>query len=121
MVNGVRERRRFDNIEDVWDVVNLIIEETEQANEKTGNNFDIGNSLINQIPFFACNNIFFDHNIQKDIEKYLYCEKFNVPPYKGAYEDQPAMWVRKTFAIKSAIAKKEKRDIDVARKNSNKI
>ena len=44
-----------------------------------------------------------------------------MPPYEGSYDEQPAKWVRRSFAIKSAIAKKEKKDIDVARKNSNNV
>tara|TARA_R100001082_G_scaffold54207_1_gene29626 strand:- start:2783 stop:2911 length:129 start_codon:yes stop_codon:yes gene_type:complete len=42
-----------------------------------------------------------------------------VPPYKGSYDEQPAKWVRRSFAIKSAIAKKEKKDINESRKNTN--
>ena len=42
-----------------------------------------------------------------------------MPPYEGSYDEQPAMWVRKSFAIKSAIAKKEKKDIDATRQNTN--
>ena len=101
-------------------MVDLIIEETKQVNEEQGKSFDITESLIAQIPFFACNNKFFDRQVNQDIEKYLYCEKFNVPPYKGSFEEQPFMWVKRTFAIKSAIAKKEKRDMN-GRKNTNSV
>ena len=105
-------------MDDVWAVADLIIEETTQVNEEQNKSFDVAESLVAQIPFFACNNIFFDRQINQDIEKYLYCEKFNVPPFKGSFEEQPAMWVKRTFAIKTAIAKKEKKDID-GRKNNN--
>ena len=96
-----------------------MIEETERVNREQNREFDITNSLLSKIPHFACPNVFRDIKIYRDIEKYLYCEKFNVPPYKGSYDEQPAMWVRKSFAIKSAIAKKEKRDIDATRQNTN--
>ena len=105
-------------MDDVWAVADLIMEETAQVNHEQGKSFDVVESLMAQIPFFACNNIFFDRQINQDIEKYLYCEKFNVPPFKGSFEEQPAMWVKRTFAIKTAIAKKEKKDID-GRKNNN--
>ena len=103
----------------MWDIVDLVIEETEKVNREQNREFDITNSLISQIPHFACPNIFMDIKIYRDIEKYIYCEKFNVPPYEGSYDEQPAMWVRKSFAIKSAIAKKEKKDIDATRQNTN--
>ena len=73
-------------MDDVWAVVDLIIDETVQVNE--------------------------------DIERYTYCEKFNIPPYEGCYDNQPAKWVRRAFAIRKAFAKKEKKDID-GRKNNN--
>ena len=118
MVDGVRQKRTFNNKDDVWEVVDMVVQETKDTNNKTGKSFDIAHSLVAQIPFFAWNNIFFDRQINQDIEKYLYCEKFNVPPFKGSFEEQPAMWVKRTFAIKTAIAKKEKKDID-GRKNNN--
>lgn len=108
-------------MDDVWDVVDLVVDETQQINASKGKSFDVTESLAAQIPFFACNNMFFDATINKDIEKYLYCEKFNVPPYEGVYEEQPALWVKKTFAIKAAIAKKEKKDMNGNRNNSSKL
>ena len=35
-----------------------------------------------------------------------------MPPYEGAYGNQPALWVETYFLIKSAFAKKEKSMID---------
>ena len=57
--------------------------------------------------------------MQRDIERYIYCEQFNVPPYPGAYGDQPAKWVRRAFVIKGALAKKQKDQIDATRKDNN--
>ena len=103
------------------EVVDLIIAETKESNESQGTSFDIAGSVIAQLPFFACNRIFFDISIQRDIEKYVYCEKFGVPPYRGPYGEQPAKWVNRAFAIKAALAKKEKREISDGRKNTNTI
>ena len=59
-----------------------------------------------------------DKSIQKDINRYLYCSEFNVPPYKGDYGQQPSLWTQKTFIIKQALAKREKNTIDKAKKDS---
>ena len=107
-------------MDDVWAVADLIIEETAQVNQEQGKSFDIIESLVAQIPFFACSNQFMDISLYTDIERYTYCEKFNIPPYEGSYDNQPAKWVRRAFAIRTAFAKKEKKEIDV-RKNTNKV
>ena len=107
-------------MDDVWAVADLIIEETVQFNKEQGKSFDIAESLVSQIPFFACSNRFMDTSLNTDIERYTYCEKFNIPPYEGSYDNQPAKWVRRAFAIRTAFAKKEKKEIDV-RKNTNKV
>ena len=123
LVNGERETRTFKSKDDVWQVIDLIIEETKLANEK-GGDFGISESVISQLPFFACQNILMDNKIQKDIERYVYCEKFGVPPYRGSYGDQPAKWVDRSFSIRTAIAKKEKKEINakkqrISRNNTN--
>ena len=112
MVDGKREVRTFESKDDVWEVIDLIIEETNQANQEKGMDFDIAKSVVSQIPFFACKSIFFDRDIQRDIQRYIYCEKFGVSPYNGSYGEQPFNWVQRAFAINSALAKKEKREID---------
>ena len=121
MIDGKREKRTFKCKEDVLEVIDLIIAETKQVNEDQGKDFDIAQSVVSQMPFFACMNIFFDNKIQKDIQRYIYCEKFGIPPYKGSYGEQPARWVGRAFAIKAALAKKEKKEINAAKQNSNKI
>ena len=105
-------------MDDVWAVADLIIEETVQVNEEQNKSFDVVESLVAQIPFFACSSKFMDISLNSDIERYTYCEKFNIPPYEGSYDNQPAKWVRRAFAIREAIAKKEKKDIDVRKNNS---
>ena len=100
----------------MWDVVDLIIDETNAVNESGGKDFDVSVSVISQIPFFACKNIFFEQSVQRDIEKYIYCEKFGVPPYSGDYGKQPYTWVKRAFAIRTALAKREKKELDASNK-----
>ena len=100
------------------DVVDLIIDETKEVNEEQGKDFDISGSVMSQLPFFGCPNILLDKTIYNDIQRYIYCEKFGVQPYNGSYGEQPYRWVSRAFAIKSALAKKEKREIDNAKKQS---
>ena len=74
-------------------------------------------SLNAQLPFFSCKNFIMDKSIQDDIQRYIYCKDNNVPPYTGAYGDQPALWVETYFLIKSAFAKKEKSVIDKSKES----
>ena len=57
--------------------------------------------------------------MQRDIERYIYCEQFNVQPYPGSYGEQPAKWVRRAFIIKNTLAKKQKDQIDASTRNNN--
>ena len=111
LINGIREIRTFTCKEDVWKIIDLLIEEVHENNKK-GREFDVAQSINAQLPFFTCKNIIFDKDIQKDIQRYIYCKDNNVPPYKGDYDEQPALWVDKYFIIKNAFAKKEKSMID---------
>ncbi len=119
IIDGKQETRLFESKKDVWDVIDLLIEEAKEFNEKQGKDFDLCQSILSQLPFFACPNVLMDKNIHKDIERYIYCEKFGLPPYKGSYGDQPYRWVNRSFAIKVALAKREKREIDGARSKKN--
>ena len=102
---------KFESINDVWKVIDILADEVHQNNE-SGKKFDVASSIAAQIPFFACYNVFIDKEIQKDIQRYIYCTQTGVSPYKGDYGDQPALWVDRFFIIKGAIAKNEKRIID---------
>ena len=68
MIDGVREKRIFNDMDDVWEVVDLVINETQEVNMQEGKSFDTTESLVAQIPFFACNNRFFSSSINSDIE-----------------------------------------------------
>ena len=52
-------------------------------------------------------NILYDKDAQKYVEKYIYCQYFNVTPYDGGFGSQPKKWVDRAFIIKKALAKKE--------------
>ena len=104
--------------DDVWQIIDLLIQETKDYNEK-GKEFDIAKSVNAQLPFFCCKNILRSRSIQKDIERYIYSEQFSVPPYKGSYGEQPAKWVDRAFIIKKVLANKEKEQIDARTRNSN--
>lgn len=69
-------------------------------------------SINAQVPFFACRNIFLDRKIQKDIKMYVYCKDLGINPYKGSFNDQPALWIDKYFIMKNAFAKLERAQIN---------
>ena len=117
-INGKYEVRTFKCDEDVWKVIDLLIEEIKEYNEK-GKEFDIASSVNAQLPFFCCKNVIQSKEYQKDIERYIYCEQFDVMPYSGSYGEQPAKWVDRAFIIKNVLAKKEKDQIDASRKHNN--
>lgn len=106
----------FNNVDDVWEVIELLLDEIHEVNKK-GKEFDIASSISAQLPFFSCINSIFDKNIQKDIQRYIYCKESSVPPYKGSYGEQPALWVDRYFSIKKALAKKESREIEDAKRS----
>ena len=114
-IDGKYETWEFKSDDDVFKVVDLIIEETKEFNKTSGKSFDVSESVVSQMPFFACRNILFDRDIQKDVQRYLYCEKFNVPPYEGGYNKQPCLWVEKAFLIRKYLAKLESREIKKAK------
>ena len=104
--------REFTCKEDVWDAIDMLIEETIHINSTSNKQFDVSMSVKSQIPFFACSNNIFNSNLQKDIKRYMYCKENSVPPYSGSFGDQPFIWVEKYFIIKNAFAKLEKSIID---------
>ncbi len=115
LIDGKRDFITFTCKEDVWNVIDLLIEEVHENNKK-GKEFDVSQSINAQLPFFTCRNHLSDIDIQKDINRYIYCSEFNIPPYKGSYGEQPSLWSQKAFVIKNAIAKKEKNLIEKTKK-----
>ena len=106
-IDGEYKTLTFKKDEDVWDIVKKIIEETKEVNRNMGKSFDIGNSLLKQLPFFACRNVVFKKEYQNDIAKYVYCSDFSIPAYPGSYSDQPHRWISKSIIIKNALQKRE--------------
>jgi|TARA_R100000049_G_C1913296_1_gene60136 hypothetical protein len=98
--------RIFTSDKDVWDVIDLLIDETEQANYE-GKSFNIAESVMAQLPFFACNNLILNKDAQKDISRYIYSKDFGISPYKGSYGEQPQRWIEKSFTIKNLIERQK--------------
>ena len=98
-------------MQDVWDVVDLLIEEVKHFNNE-GKGFDVSRSIDAQLPFFTCKNLFHSKENQRDIQRYIYCQDFNTQPYPGGYGEQPILWVEKAFIIKSVLAKLNKDKIE---------
>ena len=119
LINGKREIRTFKSKKDVWEIIDLLIEEVNENNKK-GKEFDMAQSINAQLPFFTCRNVVHDKNIQRDIQRYIYCKDNNVPPYEGGYNKQPALWVDRYFIIKSAFAKMEKAQINKVKKDGTR-
>ena len=118
LIKGKRETRVFTCKEDVEDVIKLLIEETKEFN-KEGKSFDVGLSVSKQLPFFSCMNILYDKDAQKYVEKYIYCQDFNVVPYDGDFGSQPKKWVDRAFIIKRALAKREESMINKQKEGMN--
>ena len=120
LVDGVRPVWEFKSDDDIWKVVNLIVQETREFNTEKGKKFDIEQSVQAQLPFFCCKNRMFDKEIQKDIQRYMYCEQFGISPYEGDYGKQPCLWVEKVFIIKKSFARLESNKINKAKRNGTR-
>ena len=112
--------KEFKSDEDVWGVIDLLIDEVKSNNKKLGKQFDVASSVKAQIPFFACSNSVYDSSMQRDIQRYVYCKELSVSPYEGNYNQHPAQWVDRFFIIKNCLAKIEEQAIKKARNNNGK-
>ena len=115
VIDGKYQTRTFTSRSDVDAVIELLIDEVRQTN-KEGNDFNIAESVVKQLPFFACINVLLDKQSQKDISRYVYSESFGISPYKGSYGEQPSKWVEKSFLIKSIIERKKSKAMNYGRK-----
>tara|TARA_R110002126_G_scaffold138397_2_gene282785 strand:+ start:1843 stop:2226 length:384 start_codon:yes stop_codon:yes gene_type:complete len=106
LVDGRYENQTFTSKDDVWKVIDLIIAETKEENQK-GSSFNIASSVMAQLPFFTCINIMLSKNAQKDISRFMYVKQFNVPAYKGSYGDQPKKWIEKSFLLNNLIERQK--------------
>ncbi len=106
LIDGKYETRMFTSNEDVEAIMELLVDEVKENNAK-GSSFNIAESVVKQLPFFACPNVLLNSQAQKDISRYVYSQQFGINPYKGTYGEQPYKWVEKSFLIKKVIERKK--------------
>lgn len=106
LIDGKYETRMFTSNDDVEAIMELLVDEVKENNAK-GSSFNIAESVVKQLPFFACPNVLLNSQAQKDISRYVYSQQFGISPYKGTYGEQPQKWVEKSFLIKSIIERKK--------------
>ena len=106
LIDGKYQTRMFTSNEDVEVIMELLVDEVKENNAK-GSSFNIAESVVKQLPFFACPNVLLNSQAQKDISRYVYSQQFGISPYKGTYGEQPQKWVEKSFLIKSIIERKK--------------
>jgi len=106
LIDGKYETRMFTSNEDVEAIMELLVDEVKENNAK-GSSFNIAESVVKQLPFFACPNVLLNSQAQKDISRYVYSQQFGISPYKGTYGEQPYKWVEKSFLIKKVIERKK--------------
>ena len=98
--------RHFTSDSEVWQIIDLVVKEVEQSNDE-GSSFNIAESVMVQLPFFACKNIMLDRESQQDIARFMYSKQFNIPPYSGSYGEQPKKWVEKSFMLNNLIERQK--------------
>lgn len=106
MTAGKREKIKFKEMKDVWDYIFLLKEESDEKMKK-GSEFKTLTNIYEQLPFFCCVNKLLDIEYQHDIYRYTYCKETNTPPYAGAYDEIPALWLNKYSIIKTALMIRE--------------
>jgi len=106
LIDGKYQTRMFTSNDDVEAIMELLVDEVKENNAK-GSSFNIAESVVKQLPFFACPNVLLNSQAQKDISRYVYSQQFGINPYKGTYGEQPQKWVEKSFLIKSIIERKK--------------
>ena len=114
LIDGKYETRMFTSNEDVEVIMELLVDEVKENNAK-GSSFNIAESVVKQLPFFACPNVLLNSQAQKDISRYVYSQQFGISPYKGTYGEQPYKWVEKSFLIKKVIERKKAEAMDNGR------
>ena len=114
LIDGKYETRMFTSNEDVKAIMELLVDEVKENNAR-GSSFNIAESVVKQLPFFACPNVHLNSQAQKDISRYVYSQQFGISPYKGTYGEQPYKWVEKSFLIKKVIERKKAEAMDNGR------
>ena len=90
--------------------VKPVVEEVKDINEKKGKDFNIAEAIFGQLPFFACKRFLYSDSALSDINRYSYCDAFNVPAYAGHYGSHPKKWIDKSFFIRNIMNKKREKD-----------
>ena len=106
LIDGKYQTRMFTSNKDVKAIMELLVDEVKENNAKCSS-FNIAESVVKQLPFFACPNVLLNSQAQKDISRYVYSQQFGISPYKGTYGEQPYKWVEKSFLIKKLIERKK--------------
>ena len=114
LIDGKYQTRMFTSNEDVEAIMELLVDEVKENNAK-GSSFNIAESVVKQLPFFAFPNVLLNLQAQKDISRYVYSQQFGISPYKGTYGEQPHKWVEKSFLIKKVIERKKAEAMDNGR------
>ena len=96
--NGKLPDEHIDDVNGVWDYITRLSDESIEL--KKGNVLD---DVYEQLPFFTCVNHILDEEIQKDIQRYIFCSETNTPVYPGSYGEQPSVWISKYFIIKQSL------------------
>ncbi len=110
LIDGKYEIRYFTSNDEVWDVIQLLVDETKEHIQE-GSNLHIAESVMSQLPFFACKNIIANEQSQKNIARFMYSRQFNISPYVGSYGEQPKKWVEKSFLLNHLIERQKAKAI----------
>tara|TARA_R100001230_G_scaffold21051_1_gene11281 strand:- start:193 stop:534 length:342 start_codon:yes stop_codon:yes gene_type:complete len=105
----------FKNKEDVWSIIDKLLEEVRNHN-LNGHNFDEASSIVSQLNFFCCPNCIIRKQDKRDIQRFIYCQEANIPAYPGDYTQHPARWVDRFFIINHAMKKKIQIKVDKEKK-----
>ena len=92
----------YNSEDDVWEMIRDLYAESKDIN--SDDSFDPILDVFYQVSYFCCPNIILDNEIQKDIQRYIYCEDTKTPPYPGNYGDVPVKWMNIHFILRNAVA-----------------
>ena len=90
-------------MDDVWYVIDLLKEELKENNASSKKKFTLYETIKSHIPFFACSNQFLDKEYQRNLQRYIYCQKMKVSPYEGDYGKHPKKWIDKCNIIEKML------------------
>lgn|GEM_PF-3015003 len=75
------QTQTFNNIDDVYETLEECYDRCVEKGFKK-----LGESLYQQMLFVVNDNLVFDPKEQEKIQQYMYCKRFNVPPYPSLQE-----------------------------------